>query len=179
ELDSTYLRVVTNSSPAQLGRREPKESASSAASPAPDPAETIDQDLSACLQMVRSIANTKGSAEAEKTLKNVITSYPLSTEALYLQAMLMIDLNQPKSAIKALRHVLYLDRSLAEAHYTLGIVLKQVGDIDQAKKSFQSALQSSSDHKPDEPVPLGDGDTYGRLARSCQNELSALANLRS
>ncbi len=48
---------------------------------------------------------------------------PLSQELQYLNAVLMMDLNKHREAVESLQRVLYLDESLALAHFSLGAAL--------------------------------------------------------
>jgi Flp pilus assembly protein TadD len=63
-----------------------------------------------------------------------------------------------KPAQKELREAIRLDSSLAEAHYMLGIVLKQSSDLDAALPELREAIRLD----PSTPGPF---NTLGQILR--------------
>ena len=51
------------------------------------------------------------------------------------------------------RHAIYLDRTSAMAHFTLGSILLRLGDGPGAWRSYRNARDLSEAQPPDEPVP--------------------------
>ena len=88
-----------------------------------------------------------------------------------------MDLHQHAAAADALRRVLYLDRSLALAHLSLGIVLRALGDLEGARRAFHDAHDISSAAPPDECVPLGDDEKAGDLAEFAKLQLDAVEKM--
>ena len=76
----------------------------------------------------------------------------------------------------ALRRVIYLDRSLAMAHFTLGSLLKQQGDRKGARRAYRNARDLCAGLPAEEIVLLSEGQSAGRLAEAAVFEL---ANLES
>lgn len=99
---------------------------------------------------------------------------PLSQELQYLNAVLMMDLNQHHQAVESLRRVLFLDESLALAHYSLGTALRNLGDIAGAHQAYRNTLEICDRAPQDELVPLGDDETVGQLRALAKTQLSAI-----
>ncbi len=119
---------------------------------------------------VRSLANLDVAA-AERTCAEALGRAPLSVELHYLHAVLLLNLRRDNEAVRALGRVLYLDRSLAVAHLTLGSIQQHGGDRDGARRAYRNARDLAAARPPDEPAPLADGETYGRLAETAAAQL--------
>ncbi len=113
-------------------------------------------------------------ALAAKACEVATNKRPLSQELRYLYAILLIELDRCDEAVEALQRVLYLDQSLARAHYSLGAVLVSLGDIDGAKQSFHATLEICDRSSPDQPVPLGDNETVRELRSKTRSQLGAI-----
>jgi len=125
---------------------------------------------------IRAAAATEGSAGAERTAAAATARYPLDPELHYLRGMLLVELGRFEEALAALRRVLYLDRSLAVAHFTLGVLQERMGDSSRARGSYRNAARLSSARPADEPAPLSDGEdhqTIAAAARRCVERLAA------
>jgi chemotaxis protein methyltransferase CheR len=111
---------------------------------------------------------------AEKACAAATMKRPLSQELRYLYAILLMDLNRYVEAAESLRRVLYLDGSLALAHFSLGTALRTLGDIDGARQAFRRTLDSCDRSPPDQPVPLGEDTTAGQLRALAKAQLDAI-----
>ncbi len=109
---------------------------------------------------------------AEQACAAAVSRHPLATEMAYLHAALLVDLGRQDEAAEALRRVLYLDASLAVAHFTLGSVLERLGDADGARRAYRNALDLASARPPDEPLPLAEGESAGHLAEAAAAALA-------
>ncbi len=130
-------------------------------------------DAGAAALEVRALANVE-SGEAERVCAAAAARHPFSTELAYLHAVLLLDLGRDEEAVRALRRVLYLDRSLALAHFLLGSILRRRGDLTGARRAFRNARDLSAACPPDQPVSLSEGEAAGRLARAADGELVRL-----
>jgi hypothetical protein len=72
-----------------------------------------------------------------------------------------------------LRRVLYLDETLAIAHFTLGTLLARSGDRDGATRAYRNAERFASLLPPDDELALSDGVSALGLARAARRELEA------
>jgi chemotaxis protein methyltransferase CheR len=122
---------------------------------------------------VRALANLDG-ALAERACAEAAARFPLSTELHYLHAVLLLDLGQHAEAARAARRVIYLDRSLAIAHFTLGAILRQHGDRKGARRAYRNARELCAARPPGEVVTLADGEHAGRLVEAATAELALL-----
>jgi chemotaxis protein methyltransferase CheR len=98
----------------------------------------------------------------------------LSIELSYLRGLLLLDLGRDEEAVQALRRVLYLDQSLAVAHFALGAALLRRGDRDGARRAYRNARNLCAACPPDQPVPLADGACAGPLAEAAAAQLAQL-----
>jgi chemotaxis protein methyltransferase CheR len=135
--------------------------------------ESLMADTAAAALRVRALANI-ATAEAERACAEAAARHPLSAELAYLHAVLLLDLDRDEEAVRAVRRVIYLDRSLAIAHFALGSILRRRGDHVGARRAFRNARDLSAACPPDQAVPLGDGEPAGRLAAAAAAELALL-----
>jgi len=122
---------------------------------------------------VRALANLD-TALAERACAAVVQRHPLSVELHFLQAVLLVELRRDEEAVRAARRVIYLDRSLAIAHFTLGSVLWRRGDLPGARRAYRNARDLCRARAADEVVPLSDGEAAGRLAEAAEAQLAIL-----
>ena len=64
-----------------------------------------------------------------------------STRVMYKLALAHVRRRQPKAAIEPLRQALTLDKAFAEAHYLLGVALRDIGKPDEAIASLNRAVE--------------------------------------
>jgi chemotaxis protein methyltransferase CheR len=116
------------------------------------------------LETIRDLAAAHGTASALEAARNAVARDPIDVELQFLLAVLLDDAGRPAEAADALRRVLYLDHTLAVAHYRLGLLLYRQGDREGAIRSLQNALRVARAARSDEPLPLGEGERAGTLA---------------
>jgi chemotaxis protein methyltransferase CheR len=124
---------------------------------------------------VRALANFD-TAEAERECAEATKRHPLSAELQYLHSVLLLELNRDEEAAQAARRVVYLDRSLAMGHFTLGSILRRMGDLKGAQRSYRNASRLAATRPGDEVIPLSDGDCAGRLRTAAETQLALLDN---
>jgi chemotaxis protein methyltransferase CheR len=130
-------------------------------------------NLAANVIHVRALANRE-IAEAGRACAEATIRHPLSPELHYLHAVLLMDLGRKEEAARAARRVIYLDRSLALAHFTLGSMLRRRGDRRGARRAYRNARELCAAMPPDQAVALGEGEQAGRLAEAAAAELAVL-----
>jgi chemotaxis protein methyltransferase CheR len=111
---------------------------------------------------------------AERACALALRAHPLSAELHYLHALLLATGGDDGRAAAALRRVLFLDSTLAVAHFTLGALLERRGDPAGARRAYRRARGLAAARPADEPLPLGDGERAGELAAAAQGRLAAL-----
>jgi len=97
-----------------------------------------------------------------------IAAHPLSAELRHLKGVLLMSGGDDLGAASWMRRALYLDRSLAVAHFHLGIALGRVGDAEGSRRAYRNAFESCADLPPGGPVPLAEGLRAGDLAASAR-----------
>ncbi len=122
--------------------------------PTPPSAVVAAGDLDALIAQVRHLADTGNAPAAEQAAIDALRQFPLSPELHYLHAIVCAERGRSDAAIAALRRVLYIDPTLALAHFTLASILLRAGRQDEARRSYQAALTSCSGQSPDDPLPL-------------------------
>jgi chemotaxis protein methyltransferase CheR len=122
---------------------------------------------------VRALANLDP-AEADQASAEAIERHPLSSELHYLRAVILHGLGSEIEAARAARRVLYLDRSLAIAHFLLGTILRRRGDRAGAWRSFRNARDLCASRPGAEVVALTDGEPAGRLAEAAALQMTRL-----
>jgi chemotaxis protein methyltransferase CheR len=101
--------------------------------------------------------------------------FPLSGEIHYLGATLHVCRGTHAEAILWLRRCVYVDRTLAIAHYLLGILLSQQGLSVAALRSLGRARTLCEALPLDSVVALGDGVTAQQLAEAASSHETAVA----
>jgi chemotaxis protein methyltransferase CheR len=122
---------------------------------------------------VKALAN-RDVFRAEQACEAATKKQPLSEELHYLHAILLIDMNRHADAAEALQRVLYLDRTLALAHYSLGTVFRTLGNLLDARREFRLAEEICVVCQPSDLVPLGEDQCVGDLLEMIQLQLEAV-----
>jgi chemotaxis protein methyltransferase CheR len=127
---------------------------------------------------VRALANIDPT-EAERACAAAVEHHPLSPELQFLWSALLLDLGRDEDAARALRRVLYLDRSLAAAHFALAAIVRRQGDVEGARRAYRNARALCVALPPDAVLPLTDGEHANRLAEAADVELALLEAQRA
>lgn len=130
-------------------------------------------EAGACSLYVRAMANLDCPG-AERACAEAIARHPFSCELHFLRSALLAQLGRVDDACAEARRVIYLDRSLAIAHFLLGTLLRQGGDRAGAWRAYRNVRDLCSGRPDDEIVPLSDGETAGQLASSARQEMARL-----
>ncbi|MBI3767056.1 MAG: chemotaxis protein CheR [Deltaproteobacteria bacterium] len=133
----------------------------------------LDDDPIASALHVRALASLDMSAAASAAA-TAAARHALDPELQYLRAALLIDRGDDEDAARALRRVLYLDRSLAAAHFALGAVLRRLGDVEGARRAYRNARDLCVATAPDAVLPLTDEELAGCLITAAESELAIL-----
>ena len=129
----------------------------------------LDEDASVAAEAVRAIANLDPQAALHASAQ-AASRHPLVPELRYLEALLHLGQGRLDDAERAIRQALYLEPSLAVAWLVLGRVLRRTGDTHGALKALREAESLCGALPPDTPLPLGDGERAGALARVARTE---------
>ncbi len=130
-------------------------------------------DPEACALYVRALANLDPGAAA-LACAEAAARHPLSAELHYLYAVLLVGLDRDDEAAAEARRVLYLDRSLAVAHFLLGSVSLRRDDRAGARRGYRNARDLCAALPPGEVLALSDGEPAGRLAEMARLQLERI-----
>jgi len=103
------------------------------------------------------LANPGNLRLALRACDPVILREPLNAGAHYYHGMILAQHAEWAAAERSLRRCLYLERSLALAHFYLGVVLDRLGQATQ--KHFLNAQDLLANQPEHALVPLGQGLT--------------------
>lgn len=122
----------------------------------------------------RALCNLGQHALALERVSRALGHHPESIELRFLTASLLLDSGQLAGAAREFERVLYLDPSLAMAHFTLALTLHQLGRHGDAARAYRTTERLASRRPAEEVVPLSDGQGAGRLAHSSRAQLKLL-----
>jgi chemotaxis protein methyltransferase CheR len=123
---------------------------------------------------VQAVSNTAPIAVAEAECRVALGRHALNADLHYLHALMLLDLGHTPEATSALRRAIYLDSSLAIAHFTLGSVLVGLRDKAGAERAFRNAEQCARARPSEEPVALASEISARGLAAAAARELGLL-----
>ncbi len=126
------------------------------------------------LERVMRDANAKGALDAERIAQAALRLYPLHAPLHYLRAALLLALDRDEEAEHAARRALYLDPSLAVAHFLLGTILRKHGARPGALVAFRNVRDLCAARPSDEEVPAGEGERVGALHSAALAEMERL-----
>jgi chemotaxis protein methyltransferase CheR len=130
-------------------------------------------DAGASALHVRALANLDP-VLAERACAEAATRHPLASALQYLRALLLLGLGREGEAARAARRLIYLDRSLALAHFLLGSILQRHGNRKGAWRAYRNAHDLCTARPEGEIVPLSDGEPAGRLAEAARVQMQRL-----
>ena len=128
----------------------------------------------AAFERVMALANADGAEAAEWIARGELRHHALSPTLHYLHAALLLSLERDDEAERAAQRALYLDRSLAVAHFLLGTILRRRGARPAALRSFRNTRDLCAARPVDEEVPAGAGERMGALHAAAAMEIEQL-----
>jgi chemotaxis protein methyltransferase CheR len=144
--------------------------------PAPPAAVRAESGLQAVIGEVRRLADGGSSLAAEEAALDALRQFPLCPDLHYLHAIVCAGLGRSEAAIVSLRRVLYIDPSLALAHFMLASIQLRAGRREEAQRAYQAALAACSDQPPDDLLPLSEGEPVRSLLASVQAQLKSMGS---
>ena len=119
-------------------------------------------------------ANAKGALGAERIAQAALRRHPLDAQLHYLRAALLLALDRDEEAEHEAQRALYLDRSLAVAHFLLGTILRKRGARPGALRAFRNVRDLCAARPSDEELPAGAGEQTGALRSAASAEMERL-----
>jgi chemotaxis protein methyltransferase CheR len=124
---------------------------------------------------VRATWNVDGANPAERICTLALHRHPMSAELHYLHAMTLLESKRMQDALRAVRCALYLDRTLAIAHFAHGAILESLNDLEGARRAYRNTYEGCKKHEPDDAVAFGDGIIAQGLCNAASHALKELA----
>ena len=138
----------------------------------PPPTAELQNDIASYVSSIRALADTGELHRAATTAAEAVRVHPLAAELHYMCAIVLAGLGQCDEASASLRRVIYLDPSLAVAHFTLGSILWRSGAVADTRRCYRNALALCTERPPQELLQLSEGETAGRMAEAARNQLA-------
>lgn len=129
----------------------------------------------ACAERVRRLADGADEVGALDALQPALRAHPTSIELRHLHVLVLMALGRYEKARTAVQRLIYLDPTLAAAHFLNGSVLRHCGMPDAARRAFERACALCSPRPAGEPVPLFEGATAVQLAELARRQIEQLS----
>ncbi len=126
------------------------------------------------LQGLRQLADQGIWVEVGRAARRMLESEPLDPLLHLYNGLAYEHAGDIAAAGAAMRRAIYLDRSLALAHYHLGRLLREQDDAPGASRSFRNALRLIRLAEPDAVVAGSDDMTVAELAGLLQLQIDAV-----
>ena len=136
------------------------------------PSPELPNDIALYVSSIRALADTGELHRAATTAAVALRLHPLAAELHYMCAIVLAGLGQCDEASASLRRVIYLDPSLAVAHFALGSILWRSGAVADTRRCYRNALAFCAERPPQELLRLSEGETAGRMAEAARNQLA-------
>lgn len=114
--------------------------------------------------MARCLANQGRTAPALEWVDKAISVDKLNAELYYLRATIFQEQGALSPAIASLKQSLYLDQDFVLAHFALGTLTLQQGNMNEAGRHLENARSLLAARPDDEPLPGAEGMTASRLS---------------
>jgi chemotaxis protein methyltransferase CheR len=118
------------------------------------------------------LANLGKLEQAAECCQDALVFDATNKHTYFINAVILLELNQLEEAEALLRKTLFLDHQFVEAHFQLGLLLLRNKKYEAGIKSLQNALDIAKNKNPTELVSEYHGLDYKQLADILQNEIN-------
>jgi chemotaxis protein methyltransferase CheR len=115
-------------------------------------------------------------ARAEAGLGALVAVSPLEPRAHLLLGIIAVRQHRINEAIQSLRRALYLDGSLALAHFWLGNLYRDRGEFDRARCAYENVIRGWDERTLSLTEELATDLSSEQLVAFCSDSLQRLAN---
>ena len=113
-------------------------------------------------------------ARAEADLGALVAASPLEPRAHLLLGLIAARQQRTDEAVQSLRRALYLDGSLALAHFWLGNLYRDRGDLDRARCAYENVVRGWENHTLELTEELTADVSPEQLVAFCSDSLLRL-----
>jgi chemotaxis protein methyltransferase CheR len=124
----------------------------------------------------KALANLGNLDDALQACRQSLSLDPTDKHTYLIQAVVLIEHDQPQQAEVALRKAIYLDHAFLEAHHRLGLLQLRLGRHAAGLKSLANALTLAEHGDSDRGIHNASGMNYGRFAEVLRNEIRIYAD---
>jgi chemotaxis protein methyltransferase CheR len=139
------------------------------------PSEQLNTSDGPTLADVRSHANSGDWENASRCCERLLERDNLNSTLHFYRALIMEQMKKHGVAEESLRRAVYLDRNSVLAHYYLGVVLQSRGELRQAMRSFENALDLLRLRPDADSFADADGITVAELTKLAKMQLETLS----
>lgn len=122
----------------------------------------MDDQQAAALHL-RALSSTDAPEVVQAEVSRALESHPLSVEINFLHALILINAGRDLEAVEALNRVVYLDRSVALAHFFLGALYERLEYPAAARRAWRTVHRLTGTLPRDAVLPLSQGERAGAL----------------
>jgi chemotaxis protein methyltransferase CheR len=112
--------------------------------------------------------------DAARSCEQMIEKDSLNSHVHFHHALVLEQMGKNAKAEQSLRRAIYLDRRSVLAHYHLALLLRSRGDLRQASRFFDNALELLVSLPGTDTLPDADGITVSELRKLAQLQLQSL-----
>ncbi|NND95760.1 MAG: hypothetical protein HKN47_00355 [Pirellulaceae bacterium] len=135
--------------------------------------EEMMHNAEACAINVRARAR-KNADEALETCASTVVRHPLSNELHFLHAELLVKAGKLDEAFQAAQKALFLDRSVAMAHFLFGSIQLQRGQSESAYRHFLNVRELCSQQASHFRLPLSRNETAASVAAAAESQMKKI-----
>jgi chemotaxis protein methyltransferase CheR len=128
----------------------------------------------ACIAALQAMANRGDPQRTAAAVANAVANHPLSPEIHYFQAIVLMSIGRYDEAAAALRRAIYLDSSMAVAHFALASIQQRRGSLADARRCYRNVLAACDQRRAEDIVPFSDGEPTGRLVEAARAQLALM-----
>lgn len=171
-LDETYLEAMLNAAEVLVHPLHDYDEAVTMCNDALDYAETKEEILDCILLKVDALLGQNKTPDAARALAMAPEGPYESATHAFLLARAHYEVGDSKKALPLLEEAVRSDGDHADAHYYLGLVRDEAGDVRAATESFLKARGLDALHLPPPWAPQP--DVFGQTVRAAITSLDAL-----
>ena len=171
-LDETYLEAMLNAAEVLVHPLHDYDEAVTMCNDALDYAETKEEILDCILLKVDALLGQNKTADAARALAMAPEGPYENATHSFLLGRAYYEVGEPKKATPLLEEAVRNDSEHADAHYYLGLVRDEAGDVRAATEAFLKARGLDALHMP--PAWAPSAETFGQTVRTAITSLDAL-----